>query len=65
MGPMTKQTVAEAPSISSESRLPVTRTRQAFERKQTVEWMEDSGIWGVSYPISGDTLASLKVGLKS
>jgi hypothetical protein len=61
---MTKQTVAEAPSISSEARLPVTRTRQAFDRNQTVEWMEDSGIWGVSYPISGDTLASLRAAAK-
>jgi len=25
-----------------------------------VGWMNDSGIWGVSYPISGDTLAALK-----
>jgi len=36
------------------------RTEQAFADRQTVGWMNDSGIWGVSYPISGDTLAALK-----
>jgi len=62
---MTSTVSMPAPPTPSESRLPLTRTRQAFDHNQTVEWMEDSGIWGVSYPISGDTLASLKAGLKA
>lgn len=40
--------------------LPKTRTEQAFADRQTVGWMNDSGLWGVSYPISGDTLSALK-----
>jgi len=40
--------------------LPKVRTEQAFTDRQTLGWMNDSGFWGVSYPISGDTLAALK-----
>ena len=40
--------------------LPKARTEQAFADRQTIGWMNDSGFWGVSYPISGDTLSALK-----
>lgn len=52
------------PPTPSESRLPLTRTRQAVSQGEDLSWLEELSLFEVSYPISGDALAELKAEAK-